>query len=163
MAGKKNYRHLRRMDYLQCPRFQRYYTQKLQEQMDVLKGDGGDREAESLWPRLKEKMPSFFDGLDIKPALMHGDLWSGNVGQVNDEGGKRTSWRLRTRVLEIRSSSAIFDPGSFYGHHEYDLGIAGMFGMSSQFFEGYHSVIPKERGFETRHQLYQLFHYMNHW
>ena len=58
----------------------------------------------------------------------------------------------------------IYDPGSFYGHHEYDLGIAGMFGFSSDFLSAYHEVIPKAQpGFEARHKLYQLFHYMNHW
>ena len=58
----------------------------------------------------------------------------------------------------------IFDAASFYGHHEYDLGIAGMFGgFGNDFYAAYHSIIPKERGFEQRHQLYKLFHNLNHW
>ena len=51
--------------------------------------------------------------------------------------------------------SVIYDPGSFYGHHEYDLGIAGMFGFSSDFLAAYHEVIPKAERFEIRHKLYQ--------
>ena len=39
--------------------------------------------------------------------------------------------------------TVIYDPGSFYGHHEYDLGIAGMFGFSSDFLAAYHEIIPK--------------------
>ena len=39
--------------------------------------------------------------------------------------------------------TVIYDPGSFYGHHEYDLGIAGMFGFSSDFLDAYHEIIPK--------------------
>ena len=98
-----------------------------------------------LWPKLKEKIPDFFHGLDIKPSLLHGDLWSGNAGQVGIE-------------------PAIFDAASFYGHHEYDLGIAGMFGgFSAQFYSNYHALIPKETGFEKRHLLYKLFHNLNHW
>ena len=58
---------------------------------------------------------------------------------------------------------AIYDPGSFYGHHEYDLGIAGLFGMASAFFNEYHKKLPKEPGFEERHDLYKLFHLLNHW
>ena len=52
----------------------------------------------------------------------------------------------------------IYDPGSFYGHHEYDLGIAGMFGFSSDFLAAYHELIPKagEPGFENRDQLYKI-------
>ena len=58
----------------------------------------------------------------------------------------------------------IFDAASFYGHHEYDLGIAGMFGgFGEAFYSSYHSIIPKEHGFEERHQLYKLFHNLNHW
>lgn len=70
---------------------------------------------------------------------------SGNVGQVGDE-------------------CTIFDAASFYGHHEYDLGIAGMFGgFSNEFYKNYHEEIPKESGFEERHLLYKLFHNLNHW
>ena len=58
----------------------------------------------------------------------------------------------------------IFDPASFYGHHEFELGIATMFGgFDSAVFEAYHKLIPKAPGFGTRQKLYQLFHYLNHW
>ena len=58
----------------------------------------------------------------------------------------------------------IFDPASFYGHHEFDLAIAGMFGgFTTQFYDTYHQLIPKAEGFAVRHKLYTLFHYLNHW
>lgn len=38
-----------------------------------------------LWPALRSKIGSFFEGIEIEPALLHGDLWSGNVGE-NEEG-----------------------------------------------------------------------------
>ena len=61
-------------------------------------------------------------------------------------------------------SVVMFDPACFYGHHEYDLAIAGMFGgFTRQFYDEYHSIIPKAAGFELRHKLYLLFHYLNHW
>ena len=87
------------------PLFQDYYTDKLQEQIDLL---GNDSDIVKLWLLLKQKMGDFFKGLDIKPSLLHGDLWSGNYGQVD-------------------SNPVIYDAASFYGHHEYDLGIAGMY------------------------------------
>lgn len=59
--------------------------------------------------------------------------------------------------------AAVFDAGCFYGHHEYDLGIAGLFGMGSGFFQAYHRLIPRADGFDKRHKLYQLFHLLNHW
>ena len=61
-------------------------------------------------------------------------------------------------------TAVIFDAASFYGHSEYDLGIAKMFGGFGQaFFTAYHHVIPKAPGFDQRNELYQLFHYLNHW
>ena len=61
-------------------------------------------------------------------------------------------------------SIVIFDPASFYGHHEFDLAIAEMFGGFTQhFYDAYHRVIPKAPGFDVRLKLYLLFHYLNHW
>ena len=120
-----------------------FYSAKLQEQIDLVSND--DSELEKVWPKLKEKIPDFFQDIQVKPSLLHGDLWSGNAGSVGTE-------------------PVIYDAASFYGHHEYDLGIAGMFGgFSSAFYSAYHTLIPKETGFEKRHLLYQLFHHLNHW
>ena len=94
---------------------------------------------------LQLQIPQLFTDVQIVPALLHGDLWSGNVAQCAE-------------------GSVIFDPASFYGHSEYELGIAGMFGgFDSSFYSAYHEKIPKAPGFAKRNQLYQLFHYLNHW
>lgn len=69
-----------------------------------------------------------------------------------------------SKSITIQLISVAFDPASFYGHHEFDLAIADMFGgFTKEFYDAYHSLIPKEPGFETRHKLYLLFHYLNHW
>ncbi|NXC04324.1 KT3K kinase, partial [Orthonyx spaldingii] len=122
-----------------------FARQRIQPQMDLIERSSGDREARELWAHLQLKIPSFFYGVEIFPSLLHGDLWGGNVAE--DDSGP-----------------IIFDPASFYGHSEYDLAIAGMFGgFSSSFYSAYHSKIPRATGFEKRLKLYQLFHYMNHW
>lgn len=60
--------------------------------------------------------------------------------------------------------TVVFDPASYYGHHEFDLAIAAMYGgFSRAFYDSYHNQVPKEKGFDKRHQLYQLFHHLNHW
>ena len=60
--------------------------------------------------------------------------------------------------------SVIFDPASFYGHSEYDLGIGYLFGeFDSVFYDAYHKVIPKAPGFNARKDLYILYQYINHW
>lgn len=122
-----------------------YAQQKLGQQLDMVEKSSGDREAHELWSQLQLKIPELFTDLEVVPALLHGDLWSGNVAEDSD-------------------GPIIFDPASFYGHDEFDLGIAGMFGgFSKSFYTAYHSKIPKKQGFEKRHQLYKLFHNLNHW
>lgn len=40
---------------------------------------------ENYWPRLKPIIPKFFEGIEVKPSLVHGDLWSGNAAQSNSK------------------------------------------------------------------------------
>lgn len=122
-----------------------FSQQRLQHQLNMVEKSYGDREARELWSQLQLKIPQFFTDVEIVPALLHGDLWGGNVAE-NAEG------------------PIIFDPSSFYGHSEFELGIAGMFGgFNNSFYSAYHEKIPKAPGFEKRNQLYQLYHYLNHW
>ena len=79
----------------------------------------------------------------VKPSILHGDLWSGNAGTVANSG-----------------EPAIFDPSSYYGHNEAELGIMNMFGGFTQdFFDAYHEAIPRtEPYYNERLRLYELYH-----
>jgi protein-ribulosamine 3-kinase len=123
-----------------------YARQRLQPQIDLLTEKQGDRQLIELWSHLQLKIPQFFKGIDnIRPSLLHGDLWSGNVGATRD-------------------GPVIFDPAALYGHHEFELSIADIFhGFSDAFYTSYHRLIPKSSGYQTRLKLYKLFHYLNHW
>ena len=56
----------------------------------------GDSEARSLWSSLKLKIPEFFkDVPDIKPSLLHGDLWSGNAAETDNGPGNATTNRFK--------------------------------------------------------------------
>lgn len=91
------------------------------------------------------KIPDMFHGLEIVPALLHGDLWAGNVAENNEE-------------------PIVYDPACFYGHSEFELAISLMFGgFPKSFFTAYHKKLPKAPGFDRRQLLYQLFNYLNHW
>ena len=58
-----------------CDNWPEYYASKLEEQIEMIQRDYDDKEVKQLWPKLKSKLPTFFDGLNIKPSLLHGDLW----------------------------------------------------------------------------------------
>ncbi|TDL28027.1 fructosamine kinase PKL/CAK/FruK [Rickenella mellea] len=94
-------------------------------------------------------IPNLLRHLSVKPVLMHGDLWSGNIGTET-----------------FTAEPVIFDPSSFYGHNEADLAIARIFGgIPRSFFTTYHQFLPKTEPvdqYELRVDLYELFHYLNH-
>mmetsp|Transcript_5033 Transcript_5033/g.16104 ORF Transcript_5033/g.16104 Transcript_5033/m.16104 type:complete len:309 (+) Transcript_5033:446-1372(+) len=98
---------------------------------------------------LSKRLPDVFADApieDIPLSCLHGDLWAGNAGFA---------------VADDRP--VIFDPATYYGHAEADLGIVRMFGgFSPAFFEAYHKVRPRAPGFERRCKLYELHHHLNH-
>ncbi|TKA50406.1 hypothetical protein B0A53_06261 [Rhodotorula sp. CCFEE 5036] len=110
----------------------------------------GDAELEKLGGEVQQRViPHLLGKLDIKPSLLHGDLWSGNA-----------------RFSRSRSQPIIFDPASYYGHSEADLGIMHMFGgFSPAFFQRYHQLVPRSEPreeYEQRVQLYEAYHHLNH-
>lgn len=119
-----------------------FTEQRLRYQLDL----SDDPPLLTLGERLIERIPELFEGLEIQPSLIHGDLWCGNI--ASDTAGR----------------PVIFDPATYYAHHEAELGICTMFGGFSQNFWGaYHDVIPRSPGFERRHMLYKLYHTLNHY
>eukprot|EP00898_Chlorokybus_atmophyticus_P000128 jgi/Chlat1/1115/Chrsp110S00059 len=118
-----------------------YRVRRLQHQLNLARHDSN---LYSKGMRLLDKLPEFFKGMDIKPALLHGDLWSGNIS------------------YDSSANPVILDPATYYGHSEAEFGMSWCAGFSSSFWQAYHEVIPREPGFEDRHQLYMLYHYLNH-
>lgn len=111
----------------------------------------GDAELAKLEDQLRKKVyPLLFNDQamkNVRPAIIHGDLWSGNSGTDESTG-----------------QPIIFDPSSSYCHNEAELGIMKMFGgYGSEFFEAYHNVIPKaEPHYEQRMDMYEAYHHLNH-
>lgn len=119
---------------------------RLSYQLRLVEEKYGDEELIKRGEKLLDKLDSYFSEVTITPSLLHGDLWNGNSA-VDEEG-----------------NPVLYDPAAYYGHSEADLSIAKMFGgFVPAFFSAYHELIPKSSGFEERQQLYQLYHYLNHY
>ena len=110
-----------------------------------LAAEGGHRgEIQSLGRQLCDALPSFFDGYDVIPSLLHGDLWGGNRAAIDNE-------------------PVIFDPATYYGDRESDLAMTMLFGrFNAAFYEAYEAAWPLANGHERRVELYQLYHLHNH-
>ena len=94
-----------------------------------------------LFARLDEWIPS------ERPALLHGDLWSGNFLTGNN------------------GNATLVDPAVYYGHREMDLAMSKLFGgFDSGFYSAYQMSFPLHDGFEKRkdiHNLYPLLVHVN--
>ena len=83
---------------------------------------------------------------DTAPALIHGDLWSGNL-HCTSEG-----------------RPALIDPAAHYAHREAELGMMSLFGgFRPRVWEAYQDAWPLEPGWRTRLGLYELYHLLNHY
>lgn len=94
---------------------------------------------EKLFSKLGELFPA------EAPALLHGDLWSGNYMC----GPDNKAW--------------IFDPAVYYGHREVDIGMTKLFGgFGADFYSGYHEEFPLEKGWEQRVDIFNLYPLLVH-
>jgi protein-ribulosamine 3-kinase len=92
-----------------------------------------------LYPRLREVLVA------DQPALLHGDLWSGNLMP----GPDGRAW--------------IFDPAVYYGHREIELAFTKLFGgFEESFYQAYKEARPLEPGFDERVDLYNLYPLLVH-
>jgi protein-ribulosamine 3-kinase len=97
----------------------------------------------NVYEGLIEKLPEIIFH-DPAPALIHGDLWSGNY-------------------LATADGPAIIDPASYYADRECEFSIMNMFGgFSQRIFDAYHEVYPLDDDWKDRNDLYMIYHYLNH-
>ncbi len=96
-----------------------------------------------LFEKLEKNLSSVFP--KEKPALLHGDLWSGNIMALQN------------------SVPTLIDPAVYYGHREMDIGMTLLFGgFSKTFYDSYNSFYPLAPGWEKRTEICQLYPLMTH-
>ncbi|PSQ95275.1 MAG: fructosamine kinase [Bacteroidetes bacterium SW_9_63_38] len=95
---------------------------------------------EALYRRLPDLLPD-----TPEASVLHGDLWKGNY-MVTAEG-----------------TPAVIDPATYYGHREADLAMTELFGgYKDRFYAAYREAWPLASGYETRKDVYNLYHLINH-
>ncbi|MDY7108210.1 MAG: fructosamine kinase family protein [Planctomycetota bacterium] len=102
------------------------------------------RRLEMLIDRLGEFIPA-----SPKPALLHGDLWSGNALPTVDEEGE-------ARI-------AVIDPATSIGDGWADIAMMKLFGgFPPSCFDAYARAVDDHDRVESRIVVYQLYHVLNH-
>ncbi|WP_133726476.1 fructosamine kinase family protein [Nesterenkonia aurantiaca] len=88
---------------------------------------------------------------DEPPALIHGDLWAGNV--------------LWTRTEAGAVEAVLIDPAAHAGHRETDIALLHLFGLPEldAVISGYQQEHALREGWRERIPLHQLFCLAVHW
>ncbi len=95
--------------------------------------------------RLLEHLDQWLSGIERQPALLHGDLWAGNVLSLPD------------------GTPALIDPAIYYGDREAELAYTGLFGgFHDRFMAAYQEAWPLAPDYADRCDLYNLYHLLNH-
>lgn len=82
---------------------------------------------------------------EVKPSLLHGDLWGGNY------------------LISTDGTPYLIDPAVYYGHSMVDIAMSQLFGgFDTEFYDAYHEIIPKSTYYQEQIKLYQLYYLLVH-
>jgi protein-ribulosamine 3-kinase len=119
--------------------------QRLGFQLQLAADNGYGGELQQLGESVLCDIPKLFAGHEPEPAMLHGDLWGGNVAGLTD------------------GTPVIFDPAFYYGDRETDIAMTYVFGgFSPDFYASYQDAFPLDDGFAVRKTLYNSYHIINH-
>lgn len=119
--------------------------QRLGFQLQTAERNGYGGELQHLGERLLADMPALFINHRAEASMLHGDLWGGNYGALQD------------------GTPVIFDPALYYGDREADLAMTTLFGgFGGRFYAAYNEAWPLDEGYEVRKTFYNIYHILNH-
>ncbi len=122
-----------------------FYTQeRLLPQLQLAKQKGllSDRDSYSE-KIIAEKLESLF--FDVKPSLLHGDLWNGNY------------------LISKDGTPYLIDPAMYYGHFEVDIAMSKLFGgFGESFYKAHSKCFPVTQKTSSRIEIYQLYYLLVH-
>jgi fructosamine-3-kinase len=122
-----------------------FAEQRIGFQLALGAGAGWPRRLLDEGERLCARVPEALKDRRPAPALLHGDLWSGN------------------RAADAEGRPVVFDPAVHYGDPECDLAMTRLFGgFAPEFYAAYDAVLPPAPGRARREPLYRLYHVLNH-
>ena len=121
-----------------------FIEERLMVQMEMA-GHSGllSSSMQQAFERLFESLDSIFP--DEPPALIHGDLWSGNF------------------MVDEKGQACVIDPAVYYGCREMDIGMSRLFGVfGTEFYQAYNEAYPMEAGWHERIEICNLYPLMVH-
>ena len=123
-----------------------YYTNRLLFQFNLAEQKGyAQSQLRNSFSKLENNFTQIFNGINVQPSLLHGDLWNGNF------------------IVDEMGNACLIDPAVYYGHREADLAMTKLFGsFNGKFYSSYNEEFPLDDGYEYRENIYKLYHVLNH-
>ncbi len=117
-----------------------YLNERLEPQFKMALENGFSFHGlEAVFKNISESIP------EEAPALIHGDLWSGNY------------------ITGEKGLPCFIDPAVSYASREMDLAMMKLFGgYPEEVFRMYHEIFPLQPEFEDRIPLWQLYYLLVH-
>jgi protein-ribulosamine 3-kinase len=121
-----------------------FIEERLKPQVELGKQRGLlAREVVDQFEKLYIKLDSLYPA--ESPALIHGDLWSGNY------------------LVNNSKQPVLVDPAISYSNREADIAMATLFGGFHQcFYNAYDTVFPLQQGWKERLDLWNLYPLLIH-
>jgi fructosamine-3-kinase len=97
----------------------------------------------NAFENLYQQLKNIFD--HEQPALLHGDLWSGNF------------------MCDQDSEPVLIDPAVYFGHRSMDLGMTTLFGgFDKSFYETYSYHLPFPNNYSEQWDICNLYPLLIH-
>lgn len=95
---------------------------------------------------INERIDVLLGGLESRPSLLHGDLWSGNL------------LAHQSTLMPV-----IVDPAVYRGEREMEIAYCELFGgFDAAFYDAYGQTFALQEGYTRRRPLHQIYHLLNH-
>ena len=121
-----------------------YWEERIFPQLQLAQKNGLLLQSKTPMP---EKAITVFNEIfgEVKPALLHGDLWGGNY------------------LISTDGTPYLIDPAAYYGHSVADIAMSKLFGgFAPSFYAAYHEIIPKSGNYQQQIELYQFYYLLVH-
>ena len=123
-----------------------YRLNRLLPQLELAQKNGLTPDSVAQISNLISNLSSYFVDYQPLPCLLHGDLWSGNVG-----------------IDGFTNKPMLFDPAPYFGDRESDIAFTELFGGFPQsFYDRYKELSPLDKNYPLRRPIYNLYHALNH-
>lgn len=123
-----------------------YVNQRLEPEVTVASERGRwNKWRQAHYSQMVKQFSNFYRQHEVKPSLLHGDLWAGNF------------------LFAGNHEPFLIDPDAVYGDREFDLAMTTVFGgFDNSFYHAYSQIFPFDDQLDERLSWYRFYYLCMH-